>query len=132
MLDLALRYGEGPIFLKEIAKRQKVSDKYLGIIVLPLKSAGLIIAERGSHGGYMLSRDPADITLRDVVMALEGSLSLVECVEAPDICPHSSRCVSRDVWIELARALEATLQSRSLEDLVRKYRENNKIPSYNI
>ena len=99
-MELALHYGEGPIYLKEIARRQNIPDKYLGNLILPLKTAGLIRAERGAHGGYYLARKPDEITMKDVVEALEGSLSLVECVETPGACSRSADCPSHNQCAE--------------------------------
>ena len=72
MLELALSHGKGPIFLKDIARRQEISDKYLSQIIIPLKSAGLVSSHRGAHGGYVLQREPARITIREIVEVLEG------------------------------------------------------------
>jgi biotin operon repressor len=70
MFDLASHYGEGPIFLKDIAQRQGISEKYLWHLVTTLKAAGLITTVRGAKGGYYLSRSPQDINLMDVVRVL--------------------------------------------------------------
>ena len=83
MLELALEYGKGPIFLKEIAEKQEVSMKYLSQLLLPLKVAGLITGTKGAHGGYMLAKPPKDIKLSDIITAVEGSLNPAECVDNP-------------------------------------------------
>jgi len=126
MMELALHYGEGPIYLKEIARRQNIPDKYLGNLILPLKTAGLIRAERGAHGGYYLARKPDEITMKDVVEALEGSLSLVECVETPGACSRSADCPSHDLWSAVSEKMANTLQSITLKQFAEKYK--NKTP----
>ncbi len=72
MLELALHDNQGPIFLKDIARKQDISEKYLSQIIIPLRTAGLVKSFRGAHGGYELQREPEAITLRQVMEALEG------------------------------------------------------------
>jgi len=71
MLDLALHHGSGPILLKDIAKEEDISEKYLSLIVIPLKAAGLLTASRGAKGGYALAVDPSSITLKTIFECLE-------------------------------------------------------------
>ena len=71
MLDLALHYGEGLVFLKDIAKREEISVGYLEHLIPPLKSAGLIKSSRGAHGGYSLAKEPSEINLREIVQVFE-------------------------------------------------------------
>ena len=89
MLDLALHYGEGPIFLKDIAERQGISEKYLWQLINPLKTTGLINSQRGAHGGYVLGKAPERISLKEILQILEGSLCLVDCVDNPSFCERS-------------------------------------------
>jgi Rrf2 family protein len=120
MLDLAIHYGQGRILLKDIAHRQDISNKYLGQLIMPLKNSGLVQSIRGSHGGYILSREPASINLKQVIEAVEGSLSLVECVDKPDICSKSDYCVNRELWTKLSEDMSHTLESITLKDLADK------------
>jgi Rrf2 family protein len=120
MLDLAIHYGQGRILLKDIAHRQDISDKYLGQLIMPLKNAGLVLSIRGSHGGYILSLEPASINLKQVIEAVEGSLSIVECVDKPAICPKSGYCVNRELWTKLSEDMSRTLESITLKDLADK------------
>ena len=120
MLDLAIHYGQGRILLKDIAHRQDISNKYLGQLIMPLKNSGLVQSIRGSHGGYILSREPASINLKQVIEAVEGSLSLVECVDKPDICSKSDSCVNREVWAKLTDDMIRTLEYITLKDLADK------------
>ncbi len=119
MLDLALHYGEGPILLREVAERQRVSEKYLGQLIIPLKTAGLLFSSRGAHGGYLLSKPPEKITLKNIVETLEGTISLVECVQAPEICNLSSECAVRDVWAAVGKEVADYLDSITLADMVK-------------
>lgn len=122
MLDLADYYGDSPVFLKDIAKRQDISEKYLSLIVIPLRGAGLIQSIRGAHGGYRLSRSPAEITILDVLAAVDGEICLVDCVKDAKRCSRVSTCPTRDIWGMLGQKISETLQSFTLADLVRMRR----------
>lgn len=119
MTDLADHYGENPVFLKDVAKREDISEKYLSLIVIPLRGAGLIQSIRGARGGYRLTRKPADITVRDVWQALEGEICLVDCVNDTKRCSRISTCPTRDIWGMLGQKISETLRSVTLADLVR-------------
>ena len=122
MVELALNYGEGTMSLQEIASRQDISVKYLDQILAPLKTAGLIRSIRGARGGHVLARDPSTISLSDIVHVLEGSLAPVDCVDAPELCPRSTFCVTRDIWKELGDRMEDVLCSTCLSDLADQQR----------
>ncbi|MHB8771242.1 MAG: RrF2 family transcriptional regulator [Syntrophales bacterium] len=135
MIDLAARYGEGPVLLREIAKREEISEKYLSNLVNPLKAMGLLDATRGIHGGYVLGKDPSLITLKEIVEALEGSLCLVDCVEKPAACDRVAVCVARDLWSEVALGMGAVLGKYTLADMVKQQkakRENASPDNYTI
>ena len=120
ILDLAVNFGKEPIQLKDVARRQEISERYLEHIVLSLKAAGLLKSMRGSHGGFMLARPPAEIKLSEIINVLEGSLCLVECVDDPKACSRIDICVTRDIWQELKKSMDAILESITLQDLVDK------------
>ena len=126
MLELGLRYGKGPTLLKEIAKSQDVSMKYLSQLVLPLKVAGLIMGTRGAHGGYLLTRPPEDIKLSKIITSVEGSLNPVECVDSPDICPRSDSCATFEIWEEMGKRNLEVLESRTLKDLIESHLKKQK------
>jgi len=75
MLDLALHNAEGPISLKSVAERQKLSENYLEQLVPELRKAGLVKSVRGSQGGYVLAKQPEDINIGDVIRVLEGPIA---------------------------------------------------------
>jgi len=118
MLDLAQHYGEGLVLLKDVARRQDISERYLEHLFLTLKAAGLVNSSRGAHGGFVLSRKPAEINLLEIVRACEGDLAPVECVTDPKTCARSPRCSARDVWCDIKDAVEEVLSSRTLDDIV--------------
>ena len=125
MLELALNFKKGTIFLKDIARKEEISEKYLSHLVIPLKASGLVSSSRGAHGGYMLAKSPSQITLREIVQTLEGSISFVECVKNPSICSRVSKCATRSIWEKLDEKISDELSSVTLEDLVNSQKEIN-------
>jgi len=123
MLDLALHYGQGPILLKDIARRQQISDRYLEQVIIPLKAAGLVTSMRGAHGGFALAKPPSEIRLNVIMQVMEGSIALVDCVDDPRACSRADSCATRDVWTEMEKAMSGVLESTTLEDLVQRQRE---------
>jgi Rrf2 family protein len=125
MLELALNFNQGTVFLKDIAQKEEISEKYLSHLVISLKASGLISSSRGAHGGYRLAKPPSQITLMDIVQILEGNLSLVECVKNPSICSRVSKCATRDIWGKLDEKISDILSFVTLEDLVSSQKEIN-------
>lgn len=119
MAALAQNYGKGPVFLKDIAKGENISEKYLSLIIIPLRSVNLVNSVRGAHGGYHLSKDPSCITLKEIVDVLEGDCSLVNCVKNPASCSRVAICASHDVWAIIGGKISETLSSLTLDMLVK-------------
>jgi Rrf2 family cysteine metabolism transcriptional repressor len=134
MLELAYHYGEGPIELKEIAKRENISLKYLEQVINPLRTAGLVKSIRGAKGGYSLAKPPSEICLYDVVETLEGPLNLLECLRDSKVCQKVPSCVTRDIWQEVSEAISKIFYSVTLEDMVNRKRgkEGNDSSMYQI
>jgi Rrf2 family protein len=134
MLELALHYGEGPIELKEIAKKENISLKYLEQVINPLRADGFLKAIRGAKGGYSLAKPPSEICLYDVIETLEGPLNLLECLGDPKACQKVSSCVTREIWKEVSDAISKIFYSVTLEDMVNRKREKEKSnsPMYQI
>src|SRR4030042_5989418 len=105
MLELASHYGEGPLELHEIAKKENISLKYLEQVIIPLRTGGVVTSVRGSKGGYSLARPPSEICLNDLVEILEGPLNLVDCLRDPKRCERSAACVTREIWTEVSGAI---------------------------
>ena len=126
MLDIGSNYGNGPVSLRELAERQGISMKYMEQIVPLLKTSGLVRSTRGARGGYVLARKPQDISLRDIVQALEGSWSLVDCVDDNSLCARAKECVTYEIWNELNLAIQKILDSTSLQDMIDRHWEKDK------
>lgn len=126
MYDLAIHYGEGPISLKSIAQRQKISENYLEQLVSTLRKAGYVKSIRGAQGGYTLSKDPAKISVGDIIRIMEGPIVLVDCLlaesEDNDYCERAGICVTRGVWAKVCDSISSVLDSISLADLCREER----------
>jgi Rrf2 family protein len=117
MLELAANYGSGPLLLKDIARRQDISEGYLQHIVDNLKGAGFVLSSRVGHGGYTLAKPPEQITLRDILTTLEGSINLVECIDNPGVCDRLRNCVTRDVWKDVSDRFSLSLESYTLQNI---------------
>lgn len=123
MLDLAIHYAQGPILLKLIAMREGISESYLENLMTGLKTAGLVRTVRGPQGGHFLARPPSQIKLSEIVIALEGPIALVDCIDDARLCYRSPSCVTRDVWQDLNKAITAVLERITLEEMAQKQRE---------
>lgn len=118
MMDLAKRYGQGPIPLKSVAERHGLSEHYLEQLIAPLRNAGLVRSVRGAYGGYKLAKDPEDITAGDIIRVLEGPISLVEYTEEDDPA-------RRDLWKRVRDAIAKELDSTTLASLINDSNEGN-------
>ena len=110
MIELAKRFGEGPISLKTIAQTHVLSEHYLEQLISPLRNAGLVKSVRGAYGGYILAHEPANITSGDIISVLEGPISPVEGIE-------DEEPAKRELWIRIRDAVKEVLDSTTLEDL---------------
>lgn len=104
--------------LKDVAKNQGISEKYLSRLVIELRRAGLISSVRGAGGGYKLARPPKMITILDVLEVMEGPLAIVDCVEHDDCCDRSDRCPPRILWSQINRKIRNVFSEYTLQDLV--------------
>jgi len=123
LLELSLRYQEGPIPLKDIAKKQQIPLQYLEHLITPLIAGGLVRSTRGAKGGVFLAKSPQEIQLSEAIQLLEGSIAPVECVNNPEVCSRAELCVTRDIWDELKKAMDGVLESTTLQDLVERHKE---------
>ncbi|MDY6953725.1 MAG: Rrf2 family transcriptional regulator [Thermodesulfobacteriota bacterium] len=121
MVDIGEHYGEGPVSLRELAERQGVSMKYMEQIVPSLKASGLVRSARGAQGGYVLAKEPQDITLHDIVHALVGSWSLVDCLDDETLCDRTQGCVTYEIWHDIQTAIYRILDSTTLADMIKKH-----------
>jgi len=120
MVDMALHQAEGPLALRVIAKRQDISESYLEQVYTNLRKSGLVIASRGSQGGYELSRSARQITARQIIQSLEGPIAPVFCVDnigSGNFCEREKDCITRPFWEELRNTINNYLEKTTLQDL---------------
>jgi len=115
MIELARNYSDKPILLKDIAKQQDISMKYLDHIISSLKVRGLIVRVKN---GYVLGKPPDELNCAEIINILEGSFNPVICVDLPSVCKRSSKCEAKKVWEKVGATLRETLKSFTLEDLI--------------
>ncbi len=126
LLEIAIYQNEGPVTLNNIAARQDISEGYLEQLMMPLKRAGIVKSVRGAQGGYLLSKNPKEVTVGEVIRVLEGPIAPVACVdeENPEECVRASFCVTRIVWEKVRDSISGVLDSFSLEDLVQESKKH--------
>lgn len=118
--ELARSHGRGPVSLKEIARRQGLSEHYLEQLMGALRRAGLVRSVRGAHGGYLLGREPSDISVGDVLRVLDGPLVPSDCAGHDEAVTHCGRvegCVARDIWVKIHDSIRQVVDSITLDDL---------------
>lgn len=121
LVDLALHGNDAPRSIKDIAKSQQISEKFISRLVVELRRAGFIRSIRGTQGGLKLARFPRLITLLNIVETMDGPISLLDCITSPQACPRQKQCVVTDVWSEINQALINALSAITLEDVVKRY-----------
>ena len=131
-IELAGRYGQGPVQIKIIAEKQAISVKYLEQLMAMLKSGGCVQSIRGSKGGYVLGRAPEDIKLDELFLSLEGSITTAEYVESESYCARAADCVVREVWMQVQEAVMNVLRSFTLKDLAEKAKIRHDTLNYQI
>ena len=116
LIDLGVRYGEGPVSARGVAERQGIPLKFLEQLLAAMRKAGLVSACRGAHGGFTLTREPACISVLEVVEALEGSLAPTSC-DGGQLCGRSGACAAAGVWSKATEALRNVFTTTSIGDL---------------
>lgn len=118
LLDLALHYKQGLSTINDVAKRIDAPVKFLEQVLLDLKKGGFVESRRGNVGGYQLAKDPADITLGQVVRFIDGPIEPIACVEKGySHCVDLNKCVFKNIWQEVARATSDIIDNVSFADL---------------
>ena len=126
MMDLAENNNGSPISLKDVARRQEISDKYLEQIISILNKAGYVRSVRGAQGGYMLKNPPEEYTVGMILRQTEGSLAPVACIEDDEIvCDRQQQCVTSIVYKKINDAISGVVDNITLQDLVDWQSEKN-------
>lgn len=122
IVDLAVYSENEPVSIHSIAERQGISDGYLEQLIAKLKKAGLVESTRGATGGYRLAKNASEISVGDILRALEGSIQPIECpaieaVTSESGCANEGSCVTKGVWKKIADSIEATVDHITLQEL---------------
>lgn len=119
MIDIAVNSNDKPVSIKEIARRQGISEKYLEQIISILNSAGFVRSIRGAQGGYILRKEPSEYTVGMILRLTEGSLAPVACIEDNVVqCDRVENCATIEVWRRLNDAINGVVDNITLADLV--------------
>ncbi|MDP1793483.1 MAG: Rrf2 family transcriptional regulator [Acidimicrobiales bacterium] len=131
LLSLALRENAGPTSVRDIAERTGLPQPYLEQILLALKGAGLVRSKRGVGGGYVLARTPAEITLGEIVAAVDGPIVAGDFGEphTNGACDHEGQCVLLGVWSDVGKHMRHLLDSFTLEQMVDAARGTSAVPA---
>ncbi|MDH5648628.1 MAG: Rrf2 family transcriptional regulator [Gammaproteobacteria bacterium] len=117
MLDLGLRYGQGAVTLADIAQRQGISLSYLEQLFAKLRRTGLVNSVRGPGGGYTLSKEPSEISVAEIILAINENIDARRCAGKAD-CVGGDRCLTHELWEELSERIHEFLSGITLGDLV--------------
>ena len=124
MFQLSLNENNGPLPLRNIASKQNISEQYLEQLFSSLKKSGLVKSVRGAQGGYLLSKEAKDITVGDILIALEGPVSLSDCLLDDYVCENSSKCITKVVWERIKKGIEEVTNSITLQDMIDDHNKN--------
>lgn len=122
MVQLGRHFGQGPASLAEMAAAEDMPRAYLEQLAFVLRDSGLVASTRGAHGGYELTRPPAEIPMSEILRALEGPLAPMICAtdspEHADLCGRTSSCTVNFLWLRVRDAVAGALDGMTLADLV--------------
>jgi len=124
MVDLAINSIDGPVNIKSIAKRQNISEYYLEQLFRALRKADIILSTRGADGGYTLSKDPKDISIKEIIDTVEGPIGISNCIEG-ETCSNMDSCPTRLLWFRLSESINSVMENTSLEDMIIDYNKLN-------
>ena len=120
MIDIAVNGKESAVSIKDIAERQQLSEKYSEQIINSLGKGSLVVSTRGAKGGYRLADEAEKITVKDILLATEGSLAPVSCAEDSSLCENYGDCVTSFIWTEIYKATIGVVESITLAELVKR------------
>ncbi|EQB87183.1 Rrf2 family protein [Clostridium punense] len=131
MVDLAINYGKDPISIKSISERQNISEYYLEQLFSSLRKSGLIKSIRGASGGYILGKEPKEITVYEVLEVLEGPIEISNCLEEGS-CNNIDCCATRTVWKKIKESIDSVTTAITLQDIVDDYLNIAKLKGVNF
>lgn len=126
LVELAIQHGEGPVSIKTIGEKWNISEYYLEQLFATLRKAGLIQSIRGAQGGYILAKEPKDISVYDLIETLEGPVEISTCL-TEEKCDNIGGCPTRILWKKIKQSIDEVTKSVSLQDMVDDYYNINDI-----
>jgi Rrf2 family cysteine metabolism transcriptional repressor len=128
ILELATQPGQGPVQVRSIAKNQGLPVRFLEQVMNALKKAGLVESVRGAQGGYLLNRSPKEISLGDVLEAIDGQMAETRCISdrKKPRCEDAGNCAVQDVWAEVKHSFTGILDSITLQDICERKRQKER------
>ena len=121
LIDLATHDPAKPRLVRDIAESQQISEKYISRLIIDLRRARLVRSVRGMKGGFFLARSPKEITLLDILETMEGTISIVDCVMAPEKCAHNNDCTARGIWLRLNDGIRDLMRNITFEQILQEY-----------
>ncbi|GAA0769156.1 Rrf2 family transcriptional regulator [Clostridium subterminale] len=131
MVDLAINFGKSPISIKSISNRQNISEYYLEQLFSVLRKSELIKSIRGANGGYILAKDPKEITVYQILDVLEGPIEISTCLDS-DGCNNIDCCATRIVWKKIKDSIDSVTMAITLQDIVDDYSNILKIKGVDL
>lgn len=119
MADIYKNGKDDPVTLKEVADRQNLSKRYLAQLAIPLRNASLLKSIWGNNGGYKLARPGEQIRILDIIEAVDGPVSVIDCVSDPELCPRMDYCECRELWVDINGAITDIMAKYTLDQLVK-------------
>lgn len=128
MLEIAVHHPHQPLHIREIASAQDIPERFLEQILLLLKRAGYLRSKKGPNGGYYLAKDPAQISVAEVIRVMDGPLAPIDCVSvtAHELCPRESFCGLKWLWKEVRDSVAEILEKTTFKDLAERTKNAKK------
>ncbi len=126
VFEIAISDSTAPLPLSVISERTDLSELYLEQIFSVLKKKGIVKSLRGSQGGYFLTKEPKDISVGEIIKALEGELSPSKCVEDDGYCNMLDRCPTYMIWDNIKKAIDDVVDNTTVADMIEEYNKKRK------
>ncbi len=120
LVELAMRYGEGPVQTAAIAYRQGIPEPYLERLMSTLNKSGFVHSRRGPQGGHLLARPPHHVNLYDIMQELDGNASPLDCLTLPTDCRFADSCAQKEIWQSVEESIQRVLEATTLAHLAER------------
>lgn len=121
IFELSLNYGSGPVSLKKISEKYNISENYLEQLFTKLRRSGYIETIRGAQGGYLLAKDPKDLTVGMILRTLEGEMTTSDCL-SKEVCARESICATRIILEKIEKSISDVIDNITLADMYEEHK----------